>query len=133
MIIRWGSYEANPPWNGVSPVPSNGIHAPKTLSAADVDWIRRLFNTPHRPARVQTRTYVHLMRCAAQMFEPAELERLIPRLRAGTSSAKTAGDGTEALSYIENSDFDAIITDGADTITLTGVSEAHLDQADFIF
>jgi len=52
-------------------------------TSAEEDWVRRMLDTPHRPAAVQTRTYVHLMRCAAQMFESAELDRLIPRARGG--------------------------------------------------
>lgn len=66
-------------------------------TSADEDWIRRMFNTPHRPAAVQTRTYLHLMRCAARMFEPAELGRLAPRTRGGPSLAETDGQGLEAL------------------------------------
>ncbi|MBN2475015.1 MAG: polyprenyl synthetase family protein [Pirellulales bacterium] len=60
-------------------------------TSVDADWIRRMFHTPHRPAAVQTRTYLHLMRCAAQMFEPAELERLLPRVRGGPSLVKSNG------------------------------------------
>jgi geranylgeranyl pyrophosphate synthase len=66
-------------------------------TSADADWIRRMFDTPHRAAAVQTRTYLHLMRCAAQMFEPAELERLVPPARGGVPLGKTDGQGIEAL------------------------------------
>ncbi len=66
-------------------------------TSADADWIRRMFETPHRSAAVQTRTYLHLMRCAAQMFEPAELERLVPRTRGAVALAETDGQGIEAL------------------------------------
>ena len=69
-------------------------------TAADEDWIRRMLETPHRPAAVQTSTYVHLMRCAAKLFEPAELERLVPRIRGGPSLAETDGQGIEALDPI---------------------------------
>ena len=51
-------------------------------TSADLDWILELIDTPHRATAVQTTTYLHLMRCAAQMFEPAELERLVPRARS---------------------------------------------------
>ena len=77
-------------------------------TSADADWIRKMFDTPHRPAAVQTRTYLHLMRCAAQMFEPAEFKRLVPPARGarGTRAAgyarvgglaETDGEGIEAL------------------------------------
>jgi len=61
------------------PLLSNGCRN----TSAEEDWIRQMLDTPHRPAVVRTRTYMHLMRCAAQMFEPAELDRLIPRARGG--------------------------------------------------
>ena len=66
-------------------------------TSADSDWIREMFDTPHRPAVVQTRTYLHLMRCAAQMFEPTEFERLVPRTRGAERLAETNGQGIEAL------------------------------------
>jgi len=66
-------------------------------TATDEDWIRQMIATPYRPAAVQTRTYLHLMRCAAKMFEPAELDRLVPRTRGGPSLAETNGEGIEGL------------------------------------
>ena len=50
-------------------------------TAADLDWVRQMIDTPYRPAPAQTRTYLHLMRVAARMFEPAELQRLWPAVR----------------------------------------------------
>ncbi len=55
------------------PLLSNGCHN----TTAELESIRRMIHTPHRAAGVQTRTYLHLMRAAAQMFEPAELRRLL--------------------------------------------------------
>ncbi len=69
-------------------------------TSADEDWIHRLIDTPHRPATVRTRTYLHLMRCAAQMFEPQELQRLIPPARSGPSLAQSNGQGIEGLEPI---------------------------------
>ncbi len=66
-------------------------------TSADSDWIREMFDTPHRPAAVQTQTYLHLMRCAAQMFEPTEFERLVPRTRGAERLAETNGQGIETL------------------------------------
>jgi geranylgeranyl pyrophosphate synthase len=66
-------------------------------TAADGDWIRAMVDTPHSTATVQTKTYLHLMRAAAQMFEPAELDRLVPPLRSwsrrSVSSESGNGDG----------------------------------------
>lgn len=78
-------------------------------TSADEDWIRRMFDTPHadsqgplgRPsdgrATVQTRTYLHLMRCAARMFEPTELRRLAPSARGGAWPAQPDGPAIEAM------------------------------------
>ena len=46
-------------------------------TATDDDWVARMIQTPHRPAPATTRTYLHLMRAAAAMFAPAELQRLL--------------------------------------------------------
>jgi geranylgeranyl pyrophosphate synthase len=51
-------------------------------TSVDLDWVAEMIGSPHRPAAAHTPTYLHLMRCAAQMFEPAELERLVPRQRS---------------------------------------------------
>jgi geranylgeranyl pyrophosphate synthase len=91
------------------PLLSNGCRN----TSADTDWVAAMIATPHRPAAVQTRTYLHLMRCAAQMFEPAELERLVPRSRGtrrATEASVREGDSpgpspleplacTEAIAY----------------------------------
>jgi geranylgeranyl pyrophosphate synthase len=41
---------------------------------------------------MKTKTYVHLMRAANQIFEPGELERLAPRSRGKTGAAGSASD-----------------------------------------
>ena len=69
-------------------------------TSADLDWVRRMIDTPHREAKTQTRTYVHLMRCAAQMFEPDELDRLMPRVRSGPWLSETNGEGLDAVEPI---------------------------------
>lgn len=84
-------------------------------TSADEDWIRRMIDTPHRPAAVETRTYLHLMRCAAQMFEPQQLERLVPRLRSGPSLAQSNGQGIEGIDPIactETIAYDFLIAGG---------------------
>lgn len=84
------------------PLLSNGCRN----TSADTDWIRRMVDTPYRPARTQTRTYLHLMRCAARMFEREELARLIPPGRIGALDAARQGIAdldpvacTEAIAY----------------------------------
>jgi geranylgeranyl pyrophosphate synthase len=77
-------------------------------TAVDEDWVQELIHVaPTQPAP-QTRTYVHLMRAAAGMFEPDELDRLAPRLRGGPRLSEVNGKGvlgldpiagTEAMAY----------------------------------
>ena len=52
-------------------------------TSVDEDWVLRMIETPHRPARQSARTYLHLMRAAAGMFAPAELGRLLTPLCGG--------------------------------------------------
>lgn len=84
-------------------------------TTTDEDWVREMIDTPYRPASVQTRTYVHLLRCAKNMFEPKELDWLVPRTRSQSgpltkegARPKSSGDSlvsldplgcTEALAY----------------------------------
>ena len=49
-------------------------------TSVDEDWVVRMIETPHRPARQSSRTYLHLMRAAAGMFAPEELGRLLAPL-----------------------------------------------------
>lgn len=66
-------------------------------TSVDEDWVHEMIHVaPTRPAP-QTRTYVHLMRAAAGMFEPDELERLVPRLRGGPRLAEVNGKGVQGL------------------------------------
>jgi geranylgeranyl pyrophosphate synthase len=69
-------------------------------TAAEHVWVRQMIDTPYRPAAVHTRTYLHLMRCAAKMFEPAELERLLPCTRGGPTLAESNGQGLEGLAPV---------------------------------
>jgi geranylgeranyl pyrophosphate synthase len=50
-------------------------------TSVDESWVMDMIRVaPATPAQ-QTRSYVHLLRAAANLFKPEELERLIPRLR----------------------------------------------------
>lgn len=53
-------------------------------TSVDESWVMDMIRVqPVVPAQ-QTRTYVHLLRAAANLFKPEELERLVPRLRGGS-------------------------------------------------
>lgn len=73
------------------PLLSNGCRN----TAAELEAIRQMIHTPHQPAGVPTRTYLHLMRTAARMFEPAELRRLL-----GQPAARAAFDLLSATEVI---------------------------------
>ena len=77
-------------------------------TSVDEDWVQELITIQEKQPTQQTRSYVHLMRAAARMFEPDELERITPRLRGGQRLADVNGEGingldaiagTEALAY----------------------------------
>lgn len=77
-------------------------------TSVDEDWVQELITIQEKQPTQQTRSYVHLMRAAARMFEPDELDRITPRLRGGQRLADVNGEGingldaiagTEALAY----------------------------------
>jgi geranylgeranyl pyrophosphate synthase len=77
-------------------------------TSVDEDWVAEMIRLQHAAPGVQTRTYVHLMRAAAGLFERAELERLAPRVRGRANLAESNGHGldgvdplagTEAIAY----------------------------------
>ncbi len=77
-------------------------------TSVDEDWVSEMIQLQQKAPVETTRSYLHLMRGAAQMFEPDELERLVPRMRGGPRLAEMNGQGvagldpiaaTEALAY----------------------------------
>jgi geranylgeranyl pyrophosphate synthase len=66
-------------------------------TSVDEDWVMQMIEHQAQPPAQQTKTYVHLMRSASSMFEPAEMERLAPRLRGGPRLAEVNGQGVSAL------------------------------------
>jgi geranylgeranyl pyrophosphate synthase len=77
-------------------------------TSVDEDWVMGMINQKHEEPQTKTKSYVHLMRAASGMFEPNELERLVPRLRGGPRLAEVNGQGigafdpvagTEAIAY----------------------------------
>ena len=54
-------------------------------TSVDDDWVMRMIKLQATDAGPKTRTYVHLLRAASNLFKPEELQRLVPRQRlAGT-------------------------------------------------
>ncbi len=48
-------------------------------TATDEDWVREMIDTPYRPKSSPAPSYMHLLRLARQMFEPDEIDRLLPK------------------------------------------------------
>ncbi|HEX3870767.1 MAG TPA: polyprenyl synthetase family protein, partial [Pirellulales bacterium] len=74
----------------------------------DEDWVMQMIESSQPDPKPHTKTYVHLMRAAANLFEPNELERLIPRTRGGARLSELNGQGiaevdpiaaTETIAY----------------------------------
>jgi geranylgeranyl diphosphate synthase type II len=55
-------------------------------TSVDDDWVFQMIDLKAEPAKQQTKSYVHLMRAANGLFEPAELDRLAPRTRKGPAA-----------------------------------------------
>ncbi len=78
------------------PLLSSNCHA----TSVDEDWVRDMVKLEQPAPKQSTRTYVHLMRSAAGMFEPNELDRLAPRARGGPRLSEVNGQGIRALDPI---------------------------------
>lgn len=75
-------------------------------TSVDEDWVSEMVELQSEAPAQSTRTYIHLMRAAAQMFEENELNRLVPRQRGSQPIENEATLGsldpiaaTEALAY----------------------------------
>ncbi|MEZ6141530.1 MAG: polyprenyl synthetase family protein [Zavarzinella sp.] len=56
-------------------------------TSVDDDWVFDMIELQTAPVQQATKTYMHLMRAANAMFEPAELHRLAPPARQGMPKA----------------------------------------------
>lgn len=48
----------------------------------DEPWVDAMVRTPHVPAKQETRSYVHLMRAAEELFQADSMDQFAPRVRA---------------------------------------------------
>lgn len=69
-------------------------------TSVDESWVMDMINLRQEAPKVQTKSYVHLMRAAANLFETSELEKLAPRLRGGPSLSQLNGQGAAGLDPI---------------------------------
>lgn len=61
-------------------------------TSVDEDWVRELIDLRTEPPKTKTKTYVHLMRAANQLFEAPELSRLAPRARGAGCQPAAANE-----------------------------------------
>ncbi len=74
-------------------------------TSVDEDWVAEMIHVKpdslgNSAASGQPPTYLHLLREAKRIFEPAELDRLAPRKRGGPSLAELNGTGASGLEPI---------------------------------
>jgi geranylgeranyl pyrophosphate synthase len=76
-------------------------------TSVDDEWVTEMIKvqaseSAAAPEMKATQTYMHLMRAAAKLFEPDELERIAPRLRGKKRLSDVAGNGqSDALGGID--------------------------------
>ena len=77
-------------------------------TSVDDDWVYQMIKAESSKSTPATRSYLHLIRAANNMFEPAMLDKLAPRNRKSPRLADLNGEGitsvdpitgTEALAY----------------------------------
>lgn len=69
-------------------------------TSVDEDWVMEMIKVREAQPQQQTRSYVHLLRAASKLFQPEELDRLVPRVRGGKKLSEVNGDGLAALDPI---------------------------------
>jgi len=66
-------------------------------TSVDEDWVHQLINIQQQAPAQTTRSYVHLMRLSARLFEPEHLDHYAPRARGGPRLADVNGQGVGGL------------------------------------
>lgn len=68
-------------------------------TSVDDDWVFQMIDLKTEPAPQLTKSYVHLMRAANDLFSEGELPRLAPRVRAATPQAADPLSQHETIAY----------------------------------
>ena len=69
-------------------------------TSVDEQWVEQMVATPYKETKKQTRTYVHLLRGAAHIFEPDRLDHLVVRKRSQDRISERNGTGITGLDPI---------------------------------
>lgn len=112
-------------------------------TSVDEDWVAEYIDLRTAPPQTKTKTYVHLMRAANQLFEPHRLEELAPRSR--TRAVSQDNTSFDPLAIHESIAYDWLMQGGKRSrpfITLAAydalrgapgtVSEETLDISDSV-
>jgi geranylgeranyl pyrophosphate synthase len=73
-------------------------------TSVDEDWVSEMVQIRQAAPQHTTRSYVHLLRGAADLFRPEQLEQLVPRLRGGPRLADVNGQGLSAIDPIASTE-----------------------------
>ena len=104
-----------------------------------------MIRTPYEPAAQKTKSYVHLMRAAGDLFKSPTLDRLSPRIRSQASLSETAATpqsilGLDAIAATEHIAYDFLARGGKhsrpfitlaayDAISGGACTESHAEDA----
>lgn len=83
----------------------------------DEPWVNEMIRTPYKPAQTVTRSYVHLMRAASDLFKPESMDTLAPRIRTKLALGENAVvvsdiEGMDAISATEHIAYDFLSRGG---------------------
>ena len=73
-------------------------------TSVDEDWVEQMVATPYEKTTEKTRTYVHLLRGASQMFEPENLDKLVTRKRSDIRLSERNGQGINGFDPIASTE-----------------------------
>ncbi len=83
----------------------------------DEPWVNEMIRTPYKPAQSVTRSYVHLMRAASDLFKAESMDSLAPRIRTKVALGENAVgvpdiEGMDAISATEHIAYDFLSRGG---------------------
>ncbi|WP_419190062.1 polyprenyl synthetase family protein [Stieleria marina] len=83
----------------------------------DESWVDQMIRTPYEPASQKTKSYVHLMRAAGDLFSTPTLDRLSPRIRSQEPLIETAANldsiaGMDTIAATEHIAYDFMARGG---------------------
>ncbi len=82
-------------------------------TSVDQEWVAEMIRIPHQKPQVRTRSYIHLMRAAENMFASTELDRLAPRSRSKPPQESTpAAVALDPLASTESIAYDFLASGG---------------------